>query len=440
MKKLSLTQIQMISLMLFSLFFGAGNLIFPPMVGRGSGVHVLWAMVGFAVTAVILPIFGTYAVSKNEGLFHLASHVHPIFATAFTIIIFMSIGPFLGIPRAGSLPFELAIAPYLPSDIPVKGALFVYTLIFFGLAFWISLVPSKLVTRMGKFLTPMLLTLIFALWIGSFFAHFDAYQAPVGNYVHAPVIQGFLDGYSTMDAVASLNFGVVIGTTIRSFGFKKNEDIRKITLFCGMIAGSILLLIYLILSHFGAASVAGLPEAENGAVVLTYISTKVFGAGGAIVLASIFSLACLTTCVGLLTSLAHYFHTMSKKMTYTKWLALWTIVSLSLANFGLSAILKYSVPALIMMYPVAIVLILLGVSDGLFMNYHKVTYRLTIFVACVFGVTDGLLSFFPVYKVYFEWVPLFKEGMMWLIPCCIAYFIALAFEYRGKMIQRKQVA
>ena len=168
MKKLSNKDLLLVGLMLFSLFFGAGNLIFPPFLGQSSGNQVWIVMAGFFVTAVGFPVLGVIAVAKSSGLINLAKKVNPVFAVIFTILIYLSIGPGLGIPRAGSLPFEMAVAPYLPEGFSVKLALLAYTFIFFSISYWLSLSPNKLVDRMGKVLTPALLLLILVIVIGSF--------------------------------------------------------------------------------------------------------------------------------------------------------------------------------------------------------------------------------------------------------------------------------
>ena len=169
MKKLSRKDLLFVGLMLFSLFFGAGNLIFPPFLGQSAGDKVWIALGAFLITAVGFPILGVIAVAKSGGLEKLARKVNPLFATVFTVLIYLSIGPCLGIPRAGSLPFEMVVSPYLPSNMSETIARLMFTLIFFSVAYWLSLSPNKLVDRMGKVLTPTLLTLILVIVIGSVF-------------------------------------------------------------------------------------------------------------------------------------------------------------------------------------------------------------------------------------------------------------------------------
>lgn len=154
--KLSKRNMLAVCFMLFSLFFGAGNLIFPPFLGQNAGNHTMWAMLGFLVTAVILPVLGVIVVARFDGLDQLAKHVGSKFALVFTVLIYLSIGPGLGIPRAASVPFEMAVAPYLSQEANTTFWMFLYSLVFFIIALWLCMNPGKLVDRVGNFLTPSL--------------------------------------------------------------------------------------------------------------------------------------------------------------------------------------------------------------------------------------------------------------------------------------------
>ena len=154
-----------ISFMLFSLFFGAGNLIFPPFLGQNAGDATVWAIIGFLVTAVILPVLGVIVVAQFDGLDQLSRNVGKKFAVGFTVLIYLSIGPGLGIPRAASVPFEMAVAPYLPEGTNAIFWMAGYPLVFFLVSMWLCLNPGKLVDRVGNYLTPSLLVLICFLFV-----------------------------------------------------------------------------------------------------------------------------------------------------------------------------------------------------------------------------------------------------------------------------------
>lgn len=430
-ENLSKKDLLLIGLMLFSLFFGAGNLIFPPFMGEAAGEKTWIVLLGFFVTAVGFPILGVIAVAKSGGLTNLAKRVNPVFATVFTVLIYLSIGPGLGIPRAGSLPFEMAVAPYLPESVSLRLALFLYTLVFFAVAYWLSLSPSKLVDRMGKILTPSLLALILIMVVGSFVKPLGNYEAAVNGYETSSFFKGFLDGYLTMDTIAALNFGIVISLAIKSKGVTEEKKVVKLSIKAGIMAGGLLAFIYAMLAHLGASSRGMFGSSENGAQTLTNVTTYIFGKPGAVLLALIFTLACLTTCIGLITSCSQYFTTLNKKISYEKWVVILTVFSLLTANMGLTKILSISVPILNAIYPIAIMLIVLAMLDFIF-KANKYVYGLTILFTGVVSVIDSLGQVGM--KIDFltnmiAILPLYKEGLSWLAPAILGIVLGLILKF-----------
>lgn len=430
MKNLTKKDLLFIGLMLFSLFFGAGNLIFPPFMGEAAGNKTWIVLLGFSITAVGFPVLGVIAVAKSGGLTNLAKRVNPIFATIFTILIYVSIGPGLGIPRAGSLPFEMAVAPYLSENISLRIALFIYTLIFFAISYWLSLSPNKLVDRMGKVLTPALLLLILVMVIGSFMKPLGEYGVAVNGYETSSFFKGFLDGYLTMDTIAALNFGIVIAVAIRSKGVNDDKKVVSLSIKAGVIAGIILAVIYAMLAHLGATSGGRFGVTENGAQTLTNITTYIFGKPGAILLALIFTLACLTTCVGLITSCSQYFSTLTKKISYENWVRLLTVFSMIIANMGLTKILSISEPILNAIYPIAIMLIVLSMFNSIFKD-NKYIYGLTILFTGIVSIIDAIgqmgLAKESLVKLI-SYLPLYKEGLAWIVPAILGIILGLIIK------------
>lgn len=442
MNNLSKKDLVLISLMLFSLFFGAGNLIFPPFLGQLAGGATWISMAGFFVTAVGFPILGVVAVAKSGGLHNLAKRVNPLFASIFTVLIYLSIGPCLGIPRAGSLPFEMAVAPYLPESISKIWALFIFTLIFFSVAYWLSLTPAKLVDRMGKFLTPILLVLISLIFIASIFRPLGSYGVATEEYVNSPFVKGFLDGYLTMDTIAALNFGIVIALAIKSKGVKDEKAIISTSVKAGVGAGGLLVVVYSILAHLGATSGGRFGTTENGAQTLTNIMTYIFGKPGAVLLAVIFTLACLTTCVGLITSCSQYFSALTNKLSYKNWVRILSLSSMILANMGLTKILAISVPVLNAIYPIAIMLIVLAMLDKFF-NGSTVVYGLTILFTGIVSVADALG------QVGIQWnfivnlfskLPLYSKGLGWVVPALIGIVLGTVYKLVEEKISYSKVS
>ena len=414
--KLSKRNTVTISFMLFSLFFGAGNLIFPPFLGQNAGSQTVAAIIGFLATAVILPVLGVIVVSRFDGLEKLAQHVGGKFALVFTLLIYLSIGPGLGIPRAASVPFEMAVAPYLPEGANTTLFMVLYSLVFFLVALWLCMNPGKLVKRIGNFLTPSLLTLLLLLFVCFLFKGEVAVAAPQEAYTTAPFLQGFTEGYQTMDTIAALNFGLVISITLGSFGLKEKKDTVRYTVIAGIFAGTILATVYLMLTYMGMCSSGVYDIQENGAWTLRCIVYQLFGNPGAILLATIFTLACLTTCVGLINSISQYFSTLFPKVSYRRWVCIIVVFSFLICNLGLNAILSISIPVLNAIYPVSIMLILLGLSHKLWKD-NAYLYPLTIGGTAVVSVlyamdTAGLYLNFvsdlcrmlPLYDMGFCWV------------------------------------
>lgn len=432
MKKLSKKDMVLVSFMLFSLFFGAGNLIFPPFLGQSAGKEAWIAMAGFFITAVGFPVLGVIAVAKSNGLQSLAGRVNKPFAIIFTVLIYLSIGPCLGIPRAGSLPFEMAVAPYIAkTSISVSLARFMYTLVFFAAAYWLCLTPTKLVDRIGKVLTPTLLVLIASVFVAGIFKPLGAYGKATGDYMTMPFTKGFLEGYMTMDTIAALNFGIVIAMAIKSKGLKEEKAVVSTSVKAGVAAGMLLIAVYSMLCHLGATSGGRFGMTENGAQTLSNVMTYIFGKPGSVLLAVIFTVACLTTCVGLITSCSQYFATLTKKVSYKAWVRILALSSMLLANMGLNKILAISVPVLNAIYPVAIALIVLAMINK-FVKSSKLVYGTVILFTAVVSCTDALAQAGLKVKFLvnlFSKLPLYAEGLGWLVPALAGLVLGFVLKF-----------
>lgn len=425
--KLSRNKMLLVSFMLFSLFFGAGNLIFPPFLGQNAGSHTLPAMLGFLATAVVLPVLGVVVVARFDGLDRLGQQVGKRFAIVFTLLIYLSIGPGLGIPRAASVPFEMAVAPYLPEGTNITVWMLVYSLAFFLVALWLCMTPGKLVNRIGHFLTPSLLVLLVFLFV-CFLFRGEVNVAPSQTaYDVAPSLKGFSEGYQTMDTIAALNFGLVIATTLGSFGMTEKRARMRHTVLAGIFAGTILALVYAMLSYMGMCSSGVYAIQENGAWTLRCIVYQLFGAPGAVLLAAIFTLACLTTCVGLINSISQYFSTLFGKLSYRQWVLVMTGFSFLVCNLGLNAILSISIPILNAIYPVAIVLILLGLTHSLWVK-NRWVYSLVVAgtgtVSVIYALDAAQLSLGAVTELCRK-LPLYDMGFCWVSVAAVMLAVSL---------------
>ena len=420
--KLSKEKMVVISFMLFSLFFGAGNLIFPPFLGQNAGNHTPLAILGFLVTAVLLPVLGVLVVAKYDGLDCLSRQAGKTFSLVFTFLIYLSIGPGLGIPRAASVPFEMAVAPYLPEGSNLTICMVIYSFVFFLIALWLCLNPGKLVERIGYFLTPTLLILLCLVFFVFLFKGNVSVVEATSAYQELPLLKGFVEGYQTMDTIAALNFGLVIATTLRSYGLKDKNDLLKHTILSGIIAGGILALVYLMLSYMGMCSSGIYSIQENGAWTLRCIVSQLFGPVGGYLLAAIFTLACLTTCVGLINSISQYFSTLFKKISYRTWVYIIIGFSFFVCNLGLTTILSISIPILNAIYPIAIVLIILGI-----MKNNPYVYPFVIFGTAIISIINALdltgLSI-PWITSLCQKLPFYQMGFGWITIAVIMYFMS----------------
>lgn len=235
--KLSFSSYAAIGVMLFALFFGAGNLIFPAQLGQNAGTNFWPAVIGFLITGVGLPLLGIIAMSfsGSANLQELASRVHPVYAVFFTSLLYLTIGPFFASPRTGTVAFEVGISPFI-SESSQQIGLFVFTLLFFAVVLLFSLKPAKLVDNVGKFLAPGLVILLAVLLVTVIVNPMGAVESPQEAYQSGAFITSFLEGYNTMDALASLVFGIIVINAIRSMGVTSTTGILKTTIKAGSIA------------------------------------------------------------------------------------------------------------------------------------------------------------------------------------------------------------
>ena len=229
-------------LMLFALFFGAGNLIFPAAMGQQAGEHIVSAMLGFMLTGAGLPLLGVAAIgySGSRDVQELASRVTPLYGLLFAVLLYLSIGPLFAIPRTATLSFEIGVVPFLgePSESQRTWALAVFSIVFFAVSYWLAMSPGKLIDRIGKVLTPFLLLCIAVLVGASVLWPMGDFQAAQGEFVTQPLVKGFLEGYNTMDALASLVFAIIVIDSIRARGVSDKKALTSLTIRAGVLAAA----------------------------------------------------------------------------------------------------------------------------------------------------------------------------------------------------------
>ncbi|GGA78233.1 branched-chain amino acid transport system II carrier protein [Ornithinibacillus halotolerans] len=434
-EKLSLSSYFVIGVMLFALFFGAGNLIFPAQLGQAAGTNLWPAVIGFLITGVGLPFLGVFAIgfSGSKDLQDLSSRVHPVYAVFFTSLLYLTIGPFFAAPRTGAVAFDIAFSPHL-GDGNQQIALLIFTVVFFAVSLWFSLNPAKIVQNVGKLLAPGIVLLLGILLVLVVFKPMGTAQGPLEAYQGNAFVTGFLEGYNTMDALASLVFGIIVIKAIRSMGVNSNGGVLKATARTGIIAISLLGVIYVGIAYLGQVSVEAFGVFDSGGKVLSGAADYYFGTFGAILLGVVIILACLTTNIGLMTACAEYFHRLLPRFSYKQLVVFFTTLTFVIANFGLNNIITYSIPVLMFLYPLAVVLMLLTFASPLF-NHSRIVYVSTIGVTFLISIFDGLKTLYasleiegygffqPVVTFYEEVLPLYNEGLGWLLPAAIVIVI-----------------
>ncbi|PID23054.1 branched-chain amino acid transport system II carrier protein [Sporosarcina sp. P3] len=414
--------------MLFSLFFGAGNLIFPPFLGLESGTNFVPAITGFLITGVLLPFMAVMAIALSDnGLLSMGSRVHKVFGIVFAIIIYMSIGAFYGIPRASNVAYELGFKQIVQVDGSLP--LLVFSILFFALTYYISLNPKKIVDRIGQFLTPILLLVLGVLVVQAFIKFDNISSAPKENYASAPFVNGFLEGYFTMDAVAALAFGIVVINALKDKGSRSKSELVTGTFGAGIIASIGLATVYFSLGWIGKV----IPKEQtfgNGAEVLTEAASMLFPSGGGLLFGIIVMLACLTTCVGLINACSRFFNEIYPKISYQAYVAIFVLFALLVSNLGLNAILALAIPLLVFIYPISIVLIILSLIQHI-VGGGKMMYRLSISITTIFALYEVLTSTGYSLDRVTEWlhiIPFFEQGLGWAIPAFVAAVVGYIMD------------
>ena len=429
-----------IGMMLFALFFGAGNLIFPAALGQQAGSNVGWALLGFVLTGVGLPLLGVAAMgySSCKDVEELASRVHPIYGLLYTISLYLSIGPMFATPRTGTVAYEIAIKPFTEGlSLNMEP---IFLALFFGVSLWLSISPQKLVNRIGNILTPALLLVILLLIIKSFMTPLGGYAVPQPTYGDAPtaVLQGFLDGYNTMDALASVVFAILVIDFVRLSGATSRAVITKTVMEVGAIAVSLLGIVYVFIANIGATSVERFGLFDTGAPVLSVSANYLFGGFGQIILAIIVLLACLSTSIGLITSCGTYFHKLTPKISYKLYVVIFSVAAFGLSMFGLKTIISAAIPVLMLLYPLTIVIILLALLHNVFGGRRCVyawTMAFTMISALMTGLETAGIAPVALEQLFTQYIPFQAAGMGWVSFAVLGFVVGLI--HKGLVSENK---
>jgi len=441
-KKLTLRQKILVAGTLFGMFFGAGNLIFPVHLGQMAGRNALPAIIGFIITAVGIPILGVAAIgiTHSDGLQTLSGKVGKGYGIFFTCLLYLTIGPLFAIPRCATVSFTTGITPLLGADSPERLYLLLFSAVFFAFVLFFSLRPGKITVWIGKIINPLFLFFFAVLMLAALLAPGAAVSAvePVEAYRSDAFFPALIEGYGTMDAIASLAFGIVVIDVIRRMGVDNDDAIAEDVLSSGLLTGALMALIYVVSIVVGAQSRGLFELSENGGIALTQIAGHYLGGVGLFILAFTITFACLKTSIGLVTACAETFSKMTNgKISYRSWAILFTVFSFAVSNIGLSAIIEYSIPMLMLIYPPAIALILLAFL-GKFFAHDRTVYIATMigtWAAAIFDCMKTLPA--PVQTALHldtpiafaaAHLPLFDKNLGWLLPAVIGFAAGMAIR------------
>ncbi|GAB5398618.1 MAG: branched-chain amino acid transport system II carrier protein [Aureisphaera sp.] len=398
---------------LFSLFFGAGNLILPPFLGYNAGDAWFWVILGFAISAVIIPILAIYGHARLQGtMLDFANRVSPAFAMVYSIAVYI-ISISLPSPRTASVTYEMAIQPYFSMSS------LTLSFIYFALVLVFVLNRTKILSIIGKFLTPLII-LILLLIIGiGLFGDVEPIRASIFG---SPLTEGILEGYQTFDAIGGVVVGGVIVISFALQGAYGYEEKRRMIGKAGLYAGLGLFLIYGGLIALGSYY-SGTLNIENRTELLTLLSTNTLGDIGTAFLAVLVALACFTTAVGIVTGTADFVKGVfgNSQQAYVITGVAGCVLGVVIGQFDVHYIIDVALPALMFIYPITIVLILLNVLPERFRS--KMVFRGVVLVTFLFSIPDFLGFLLPEGSLdsIKNSVPFGNEHMGWILPALLVF-------------------
>lgn len=429
-----------IGLLLFGMFFGAGNLIFPPSLGFQSATMFGPAILGFLLSGIGMPVIALIIGTFNSGGFRaeMSRKLSPFFSLLILSLIYLSIGPLMAIPRTAATSFSIGVLP-ITGDGTLPLAIF--TSLYFAFGWWLAITPSKLLARLGKVLTPIFVLLIVVLTIAGLCTYTNTtLPAPLGKYAEASLGTGFIEGYNTMDTLASFAFCIIALNEMRRLSFRSAREhyfcIWMAGLAVTLLMGALYLGLALLGNHFPIApEIYSNAHINLGAYVLSETSLHLFGPAGMYFLAVMITLTCFTTTVGLIAAVAEFFYGEFPFMSYQKYVTAISLVSFLLANLGLNEIIKVSLPLLLFLYPIAITIVLMTILNK-FVKLSRTGMRLAAFAAALVSLLDILRQFagLSFAASITGSLPLHESGLAWLLPViiCLALSLLLPDKISGE--------
>lgn len=425
-KQLTTKDILALGFMTFALFVGAGNIIFPPMVGVQAGEHVWTAAGGFLITAVGLPVLTVIALARvGGGIDALSSPIGKVAGLVLATVCYLAVGPLFATPRTATVSFEIGIAP-LAGDGAMP--LFIYSLIYFALVILISLYPGKLLDTVGHILAPLKIIALAVLGVAAMLWPAGGEIPAVDAYQTAAFSNGFVNGYLTMDTLGALVFGIVIVNAARSRGIEEAGLLTRYTMLAGIIAGIGLTLVYLALFRLGSGSGHLVPAGANGATILHAYVQHTFGGAGSLFLGALIFIACMVTAVGLTCACAEFFAQLLP-LSYRALVFILGGFSMLVSNLGLSHLIQLSIPVLTAIYPPCIALVVLSFTLRWWNRSTRIIAP-AMLVSLIFGAIDAIKGseFKDLLPGFCQNLPLADQGLSWLPPTLVILVVCVVID------------
>lgn len=403
-----------IGLALFATFFGAGNLIFPPFLGLQSGADWFSGSIGFIISGVIFPIVAISIIGYAGGTVDsLTKKVHPKFSQ-WILLGIMLFSSFIAIPRTGAVTHELGIQAVFPS-IPAAPIV----IIFFALTYYFVNDRNNVIDKVGAFLTPALVVILIAIIINGIITPVGQ---PVDTDISSSFVNAFLGGYQTGDLLVSFMVASVFISHIAGKGYRSEKEKNKMTAFAGLIALTFLVLIYSGLLYLGASGSGMYPQNIDRAELLLVIVETILGKGGLYGLGIVVTLACLTTAIGLTTAVAQFFDSLTKgKLSYKTTAAIVCVLGITIALLGVDRIIFIATPLYLAIYPICIVVILVGIFHRHLPN--TASFQGAVLLTVIISVAEAITAAvnIPFLSRVIGMIPLSSNGFAWLIPAIIGF-------------------
>lgn len=414
-RKKHVTDSIVVGFALFAMFFGAGNVVFPPYIGMHAGEQWANGFLFYFIADIGLALVAMFAILHAGGADNITGRIGHVASKVLMCAVILCIGPMVAIPRTAATTLEMSVTPFFSGMSPV-----VFSIIFFAVILLLSIKQSAVIDIVGKILTPALL-------IGLLILIVKGFVSPIGDIVDTGVsasevtVNGIKSGYQTMDVLAAMAFGIIILSSADEKGYTDSKSAAKMIGIAAALSGVLLLIVYFGLTYLGATASTVFPTDISRANLVIGIVELLLGKAGLIIFAIVIALACITTAVALVSSAASFFAKLANdKISYSVFVVVICVSSAVISNLGLDMIIAIATPVLDIVYPPMLVLILLSwFGDKL----HKSVYVSSVAGSLIASVL-ATASLYGMNVPVIDSLPLASLGLGWLTPAAVFGLVA----------------